>query len=210
MLKNIPDFFDLKLSEYVTHLPALSRAFLLGKNTNKSINFVDFISDCGMILSVRSNKKGFINMNEYFTRKEALDTILDYLENNDNVNPDKMFDDCFNEDYYIIGRPTADKALQESPWGIWGAISAIEEYEKDLDGEITTDLGDAEAVANMLEYMIGQDVWNEIKDEYKDATGTDIDDFALGYMDDDAQNKLIDIIKNYDISEEPYDDSYLD
>lgn len=149
-------------------------------------------------------------MNEYFTRKEALNTILDYLENDDNVNPDKMFDDCFNEEYYIIGRSTADKALQESHWGIWGAISAIEEYEKDLDGEITTDLGDPEAVANMLEYMIGQDVWREIQDGFKDGTGIDLDDFALNYMDADTQNKLIDFIKNYDISEEPYDDSYLD
>lgn len=38
------------------HLSALSRAFLLGKNTNKSINFVDFISDYGIIEYVRSNK----------------------------------------------------------------------------------------------------------------------------------------------------------
>lgn len=148
-------------------------------------------------------------MNEYFTRKEALDTILNYLEDDNNTKPDKMFNDCFNEDYYIIGRPTADKALQESPWGIWGAISAIEEYEKDLDGEITTDLGDPEAVANMLEYMVGQDVWHEIQDGFKDGTGIDLDDFALNYMDDNTQNKLIDFIKNYDISEEPYDDSYL-
>ena len=54
VLKNIPGF-DLKLSEYVMHLSALSRTLLLGKNTNKSIIFLDFISDYGIILSVRSN-----------------------------------------------------------------------------------------------------------------------------------------------------------
>lgn len=148
-------------------------------------------------------------MSEYFTRQEALNKILNHLEDNDNANPVKLFDACFNTELYIIGRPVADEALRKSVWGIWGAIGAIEEYEKDLDGEISTDLSDPEQVANMLEYMIGEDVWLEIQDRFKDGTGINLVDFVLDGMDNDTQNKLIDFIKNFNLDEEPYDDTYL-
>lgn len=145
-------------------------------------------------------------MAEYFTRQEALDKILDYLKDNPNTNTDDVLDKCFNEDYYIVGRPQADEALQQSDWGIWGAIGVIIDYEKDTDGEISTDLRDPERVANMLEYVIGEDVWNEIEDKFKEQTNIDLEDFSWHSLDDQTQDKLINFIKNYDISEEPYDE----
>lgn len=147
---------------------------------------------------------------DYFTRAEAKEKILDYLEDNPNSNPDTAFDQTFNEDYYIIGRAEAEEALEHSPWGIFSAISIIKEYEEDKDGNLFTDVSEPEMVANMLEYIVGEDIWQEIKDKFKEETKIDIDDYTLSQMDDDVQNKLIKFIKHYKVTEDAYINTYLD
>lgn len=67
----------------------------------------------------------------------------------------------YNEDYFIIG--TYDAKLFLDEYGTWDAIQAIQDYEKMNFGEVSTDLSDPEKVANMLAYIVGEEVLNKCK-----------------------------------------------
>lgn len=138
-------------------------------------------------------------MSNYFTKDDAVDIILDTLNDNPNIDPEEIFERSFNEDYYIIGYYKAEQALRNSQWGIFGAIGLIYSYEKSEFGVYPddTDLSDCEKIANMLEYIIGQDVWADIKDAFEDETGIDLNDQYGEELDDETQDKLIDFIKSY-------------
>lgn len=62
----------------------------------------------------------------------------------------------YNEDYFIIGTYQAKQFLEE--YGVFEAIGKVTEYEKDNFGEISTDLTSPEKVANMLAYVIGEEL----------------------------------------------------
>ena len=97
--------------------------------------------------------------NEYFTRKEALETLRETLNGYNSYYCD-LQNHAFNEDYYIVGRYVAKKALEE--YGVFNAIEEVERYERDNLGEIYTTLSDPEKVANMLWYIIGDNVTCEL------------------------------------------------
>lgn len=61
----------------------------------------------------------------------------------------------FNEDYFMVGTWNAKQWLGDQ---VFEAIEKIKEY-----GEVTTDFSDAEKVANMLAYVLGEEVLNESK-----------------------------------------------
>ena len=65
----------------------------------------------------------------------------------------------FNEDYFVIGYYQAEQMLL--PYGVFNAIKTIQTYEKDNFGEINTDLGSSEIVANMLAYILGEKLLQE-------------------------------------------------
>lgn len=43
-------------------------------------------------------------------------------------------------------------------YGVFKAIRKIQKYEKDRFGEVSTDLGNPQEVANMLYYIVGEEV----------------------------------------------------
>ena len=102
-------------------------------------------------------------MEKYFTKKEAIETIIEGLDWYSGYYGD-LHNELFNTDYYIIGTHEADRALKE--YGIYEAIGKIQEYEKSIFGEIYTDFSDPEKVANMLWYIIGEEVIYDIIDSY--------------------------------------------
>ena len=77
-----------------------------------------------------------------------------------------------NEDYFIIGRFQAKEWLGEH---VFDAIEKIREYEQDNFGEVDTDFSEPEKVANMLAYIMGEEIlqksetldekWDEILTE---------------------------------------------
>lgn len=67
---------------------------------------------------------------------------------------------CFNEDYFKIGRYHANKWIGIHAFSV---IEVIQKYEQDNFGEVTTDLGDPEKVANMIAYVVGEEILNECK-----------------------------------------------
>jgi len=99
---------------------------------------------------------------EFFTEKEALGSILEFLEDaTTDYYISDLQDYIFNEDYYIIGIYQAEKALNQ--YGVFDVIGEIQDYEKSEFGEVTTDLSSPEDVANMLEYIIGTKVMDILK-----------------------------------------------
>jgi hypothetical protein len=73
--------------------------------------------------------------------------------------PDEVHFHLFNEDYWIIGSYKAELWLNE--FGGFSAVGKVQQYEKDNFGEVSTDLGDSERVANMLAYIIGEEILQE-------------------------------------------------
>lgn len=104
-----------------------------------------------------------------FTKLEALEDILETLKSYDGYIED-LHSTVFNSDYYIIGYYQAEEALKNSEYGVFGAIGKIVEYEKSNFGEVNTDFSDAEHVANMLYYIIGEETISDISCFY-DYTG---------------------------------------
>lgn len=84
---------------------------------------------------------------------EGIDDLLDY---EDTIEGSELHNKLFNEDYFIIGRYQAEHFLQDSG-GVFNAIETITEYEQDQFGEVTTNLAEAEHVANMYAYIRGEE-----------------------------------------------------
>ena len=85
----------------------------------------------------------------------------------------------FNEDYHYYCNNYAEAVLNEI--GVFDAIGVIVEYEKDNFGEVNTDFTSPCNVANMLYYIVGEEVlwdlfvgcelWNEVwNDEATEET----------------------------------------
>lgn len=89
---------------------------------------------------------------QYFTEKEAIEAVIEELENG--------FTDCycdlhntvFNTAYYIIGTNEATEALEQ--YGTFAAIKEVQQFETANFGEVTTVL-ESEEIANMLHYIVG-------------------------------------------------------
>lgn len=97
--------------------------------------------------------------NKRFTKLEALEDILETLKDYNGYIED-LHSEVFNTDYYIIGTYKSKKALED--YGVFDAIDKIKEYENTNLGEVNTDLSNPEAVANMLYYIIGEEVLEEV------------------------------------------------
>ena len=113
--------------------------------------------------------------NEYFT-KEQLAEVLQGATDYGADDFDELFTDMFNSDYYIVGKYEASQALETFKNdealdgyttdldGIFGAIELVKHYETDLFEQTPTPLDDPESVANAVEYIRGEHVFNEALD----------------------------------------------
>lgn len=113
-------------------------------------------------------------------KKEALESIVETLENGYNGYYCDLHNEVFNTDYYVVGTYLAKEILRE--YDVFEAIELVQTYEKEQFGEIYTDLSDPEKLANMVYYIIGDEVisdmcgiavfninWNERADEETNA-----------------------------------------
>ena len=95
-------------------------------------------------------------MNEL--KQDVKDYIIDQLT--DNVGLDQYIGDLhhylLNEHYFIIGYYKAEQWLKKD--SIFNAIDKIKEYEQDNFGQVSTDLSSSESVANMLAYILGEEI----------------------------------------------------
>lgn len=111
---------------------------------------------------------------------EAIEAIIETLENGYNGYYCDLHNEVFNTDYYIIGTYEAKEALKE--YDVFEAIDLVQTYEKVQFGEVYTDLSDPEKLINMVYYIVGDNVicemneieafeenWNERADEETNA-----------------------------------------
>jgi len=78
----------------------------------------------------------------------------------DDVGLDQNINDLhhylLNEDYFIIGYYQAEQWLKKD--SIFNAIEKIKDYEQTNFGQVSTDLSSSENVANMLAYILGEEI----------------------------------------------------
>ena len=128
-------------------------------------------------------------MNEL--KQDVKDYIIDQLT--DNVGLDQYIGDLhhylLNEHYFIIGYYKAEQWLKKDNNSIFEAIEKIKEYEQDNFGQVSTDLSSSESVANMLAYILGEEILFN-NDTYNLFTR-----FHNEYLTEDKKNLLIDSLK---------------
>lgn len=93
-------------------------------------------------------------------KKEAIEAIIEALEDGYSGYYCDLHNEVFNTDYYIIGTHAAKEALRE--YDVFDAIELVQTYEKDNFGEVYTDLSNPEKLINMVYYIIGDEVIGEM------------------------------------------------
>jgi hypothetical protein len=99
---------------------------------------------------------------DFNTKKELANVAIDYIKSNlPECYGCDLHNEIFNTDYYIVGYYEAELWLTKI--GVFKAIAIVKEYEKDVFGEVSTDVSDSEKLANMLAYIIGEEILSESK-----------------------------------------------
>tara|TARA_A100001515_G_scaffold69445_1_gene55214 strand:+ start:71 stop:463 length:393 start_codon:yes stop_codon:yes gene_type:complete len=112
---------------------------------------------------------------------------------NDNVGLDQHISDLhhflLNEDYFIIGYWKAEQWLKKDDGSIFEAIETIKEYEQSNFGQVSTNLSSFESVANMLAYILGEQIL------YNNDTYNLFNKFHNEYLNEDKRDLLISSLK---------------
>lgn len=110
-------------------------------------------------------------------KNEVLDVIIDNLEDYLGSDFETYENENFNQESNIYTREAAldlDKFVKDDATdyedtvvdcGGFGAIQLVKAYESDNFGEVNTDLTDPCAVANMIDYIRGTRVFEELLNE---------------------------------------------
>lgn len=93
-------------------------------------------------------------------KQEAIENIIETLENGYSGYYCDLHNEVFNTDYYIIGTYAAKEALRE--YDVFEAIELVQTYEQEHFGEIYTELSNPEKLINMVYYIIGDEVIGEM------------------------------------------------
>ena len=94
-----------------------------------------------------------------------------------------------NEDYFIIGYYQAEQWLKKDNGSIFEAIETIREYEQSNFGQVSTDISSSENVANMLAYILGEEIL------YNNDTYNLFTRFHNEYLSEDKRDLLISSLK---------------
>ena len=82
---------------------------------------------------------------------------------------------AFNEDYYLIGYYNCSEWLKKHNLDTYEAIAICQDYEIEMFGEFSKRYDNAETTVNMLVYIYGEEIINELMswsdsiDEYVNA-----------------------------------------
>ena len=74
----------------------------------------------------------------------------------------EIHNEVYNMDYFVIGYYQAEQYLIQHE-GVFNAIGEIKEYEENNFGEVVTDLSCSEKVCNMLAYIEGEKLINNLR-----------------------------------------------
>jgi len=125
----------------------------------------------------------------YELKQDVKEYIIQQL--NDDVGLDQYIGDLhhylLNEDYFIIGSWRAEQWLNKD--SIFNAIETIKDYEQSNFGQVSTDLSSSESVANMLAYILGEEIL------YNNDTYQLFNRFHNEYLDEDKRDLLVSSLK---------------
>ena len=93
-----------------------------------------------------------------------------------------------NEDYFIIGTYKAKKWLGSE---VFDVIETIREYEQSNFGEVSTDFSDPEKVANMIAYILGEEILSD-SDVFQQLQkdGDTLDEIDLDNLAEDLKESI--------------------
>ena len=96
-------------------------------------------------------------------RNELIGKIIDAINDGYLIGKpvNELHHEIFNTDYFIIGYFKAEEWLKEN-YGVFAAIETVKNYEIDNFGELNTDISSSEKLVNMLVYILGEELLNEI------------------------------------------------
>jgi len=125
----------------------------------------------------------------YELKEDVKEYIIQQL--NDDVGLNQHICDLhhylLNEDYFIIGYYKAEQWLKKD--SIFNAIETIKDYEQSNFGQVSTDLSSSESVANMLAYILGEEILFN-NDTYNLFTR-----FHNEYLSEDKRDLLVSSLK---------------
>lgn len=130
---------------------------------------------------------------KYDIKVDAVNAIIDCLENGYDGHYYDLHNEVFNIDYYVTGTAEAKNILGEGE-NIFNAIGRIYTYEKDNFGEIYTDLSDPIKIVNVLYYIIGEEIMYN-NDEFNKI----LTEHWYEYANEETNAELIKILKNSEI-----------
>ena len=129
----------------------------------------------------------------YDMKVDAVNAIIDCLENGYDGYYCDLHNEVFNKDYYVTGTAEAKNILGEGE-NIFNAIGRIYTYERDTFGEVFTDLSDPVKIVNMLFYIIGEEIM------YNNGEFSKIlDEHWNEYADEETNIELVKALKNSEI-----------
>lgn len=102
------------------------------------------------------------NMKHESMREEAIEAIIEALEDGYSGYYCDLHNEVFNTDWYIVGTYEAKEALKE--YDVFEAIELVQEFEEFHFGEVNTDLSNPEKLINMVYYIVGDGVICEMND----------------------------------------------
>jgi len=125
----------------------------------------------------------------YQLKEDVKEYIIDQLQDDIGLDSpiDELHDSLLNQDYFIIGYYQAEQWLKKD--SIFNAIDKIKDYEQSNFGQVTTDLSSSESVANMLAYILGEEIL------YNNDTYNLFTRFHNEYLTEEKKNLLIDSLK---------------
>ena len=93
-----------------------------------------------------------------------------------------------NEDYFIIGTYKAKQWLGSK---VFDVIETIREYEQSNFGQVSTDFSDPEKVANMIAYILGEEILSD-SDVYQQLQkdGDTLDEIDLDNLAEDLKESI--------------------
>ena len=121
-------------------------------------------------------------------KQDVISYMISQLE--DQVGLDNDVSDLhhylLNEDYFIIGTYKAKQWLGSE---VFDVIETIREYEQSNFGQVSTDFSDPEKVANMIAYILGEEILSE-SDIYQQIQ------FDKNILEEDDISNLIEDLKD--------------
>lgn len=110
-------------------------------------------------------------------KDEVKSVIQADIENYKGSSLEEAHQDMFNSDFYIIGTYQAKEWLTEKD--VFNCIDIVQSWEKDVFGELQSDLSNPEKLASLVIYSVGETILFEVSndlgiDYHEELTDKDI------------------------------------